>query len=384
MFSRDRLVFATAALAGVLIAPTGLAAPPGPDVVPVAVLAVKSDEALDQAEAFTAALRTVVTGSRGWSLGEANQSLEFLALKMKCIEPIDAACETRIADVIKADRFVWSSIEFDAAKTGVVGTLNFFVRGKGTSTTEVRFSSSSTDASRLQDTAVALFEKVSGGAPQGGIKVSTGGIAGQLYVDDKPLGAIAAAGAVYQLPVGVHTVTIKAPGYADATSQIHVEPLGTVDAVFVMTAEEKRSPIDGRMLGGFAALGAGLALSGLGVWAAVDVNGVRGDQGYQAYRDQFTALDNVCEAAHSNQSPHLVNPAASDAATVAGLCDQASRGEMIQAIAFPVAAIAAGIGGYLLGTSSLAKGSDATVPSAWTVVPQVGVAVQSLSIRYAF
>jgi hypothetical protein len=384
MLNRCTLAFAASAISLVTVAPAAHADPAGPDVVPVAVLAVKSDEALDQAEAFTAALRTAVTNSKGWSLGQADQSLEFLALKMKCIEPIDAACETRIADVIKADRVLWSVIEFDKSKQEVVGTLNFFARGRGTSSTEVRFSARATDAAALREASAALFEKVSGGAPRGGINVSTGGVAAQLYVDEKPVGAVPADGATYQLSVGRHTVTLKAPGYEDATSQVQVQPLGTVEATFTLTATERRGSIDGRMVGGFGALGIGIAAGAVGAWAAVDVNGIRGDTGYRAYRDQFTTTDDVCQAARDNQAPRVSNPAASDAASVSALCDRASRDELLQAVGFPVAAIAAGIGGYLLGTSSLGKASDEAPRSAWTVMPMLGTTQQTLTFRYTY
>ena len=86
------------------------AASPGPDALPVHVVAVKSLEALDQAQALTNALKKAVRDSEGWSLGDSNQSLEFLAIQMKCAEPIDAACEARIADQLKADRYLLSLI----------------------------------------------------------------------------------------------------------------------------------------------------------------------------------------------------------------------------------------------------------------------------------
>lgn len=361
-----------------------MAAPPGPGVVTLAVLAVKSAEALDQAEALTAALRSTVAASRGWSLGEAKQSLEFLAVQMKCQEPLDAACETRIADVIRADRFLWSVIELDSVKNEAVGALNLFVRGRGTNSVPIRFSATITSGARLEQEAAAWFEKVSGGAPNGGLEITTGGVAGQLYVDGKPTGAIAASGGTLQLPVGAHTLTIKAPGYEDATSQVAIQPLGTVSAVFSLIPAKKKVNVDGRMVAGLASLSAGLALGGVGSWAAVKVNGLRSDKGYQAYRDQFSAIDDVCEAARTNQAPRDLNPAASTATTVSGLCDSARRDELIQAIAFPAAAVVAGIGGYLLGTSTLGKASDDAKPNAWTIVPELSTERRSLTVRYAF
>lgn len=382
-----RLLFGAIALSAVLAAGDAHAAKPGLDAVPVAVLAVKSDDALDQAEALTAALRSAVLQSQGWSLGEANQSLEFLALKMKCGDPIDAACETRIADVIKADRFLWSEVKLGEGGKVVVGTLHFFVRGKGTSTADVRFPASASEARQVEAEASALFAKVTGGAPNGGVKIATGGVEAQLYVDGKPIGAVPAAGGTYQLAVGAHDVTVKAQGFQDTSLRVQIQPLGTVDATFELLPVEKPSSVDGRMIAGFATLGAGLALGAVGVWAAIDVNSLNQRQDYRAYRDQFTQGDDACDAAKNGFSPAGANvkPGAADAATVTSLCGQARRDEVIQAIAFPVGAVAAGISGYLLATSSLGKSSDeAPKPSAWTVIPELGPQRQTLTVRYSF
>lgn len=363
-----------------------LAAPPGPDVVPVAVLAVKSDEALDQAEALTAALKQAVQRAKGWSLGDSSQSLEFLALKMKCANPIDAACESRIADVIKVDRYVWAVVDFDRSKKTVVGTVHFFVRGKGTSKTEVRFASSLTSAKGLESVAASAFAKVSGGAPQGGVKISTGGVAAQLYIDGRPLGAVPPTGTIVQLPVGMHTITVKAPDHEDASARVEVQPLGTVDAVLSPIARDTGGGVEGAMIGGFVGLGVGVGLAAVGTWAAVDVNRVRSNTGYQTYRDQFSQNDDVCASARAGTAPRLPLAGAASAAVVADLCDRAERGEMFQAVAFPLAAVAAGVGGYLLGTSSLARSNDElpNKPSAWTVLPEVGPGRQTLTVRYAF
>lgn len=374
------------ALVPALVATTAQAAPPGPGALPVAVLAVKSDEALDQAEAFTAALREAVVRSAGWSLGEANQSVEFLALKMKCGDSIDAACETRIAEVIKSDRYLWSSIEFDSSKKRVQGSLNFFVRGKGTDRVDVDFPAKLTTAKKLESVAASLFEQVSGGAPQGGVSITTGGIPGQLFIDGKPIGSIPESGGTYQLPVGSHTITVKASGYLDATTTIDVQPLGTVDAQLSLPPDGGSIDVDGRMVGGFVALGLGIGGAAFGTWAAVDVNKLREDPGYQGFRDQYSANDDVCEAARNGQAPLVTNLAATTAPQVVKMCERAARDELFQAIAFPVAAVAAGIGGYLLGTSRLAASSDDTPKksSAWLVIPELGPDRQTVTLRYSF
>ena len=96
-------------------------AEPGPDVLPISVIAVQTADADDQAEALTKALRTAVRATPGWSLGEGDYSLEVLTLSLKCPEPPDASCQSRIADQIKADRYIWGVIQKEL--DGLVASL---------------------------------------------------------------------------------------------------------------------------------------------------------------------------------------------------------------------------------------------------------------------
>src|SRR5207237_1908433 len=76
------------------------AEPPGPGVLPVQVIAIQTDEAEDQAEALTAAIRSRVRALRGYSLYESDFALEVLTLSLKCGEVPDEPCQTKIADQI--------------------------------------------------------------------------------------------------------------------------------------------------------------------------------------------------------------------------------------------------------------------------------------------
>lgn len=384
-----RALFAASLAASLGGAATAAAAPPGPDALPIAVLAVASEDALDQAEALTHVLRKSVTESVGWSLGESTQAFEFLVLKMKCTKPIDSACEARIADVIQADRFLWADIDFaDKSQATVKGSLNLFVRGRGTSRAELDYSANMTDANdhTLARYAASMLEKVTGGPPLGNVKISTGGVAAQLYLDDKPVGALAAEGGSYSLPVGQHKIVVKAQGYADATSTVAVRPETTVDALLTMTEVEKETPIDGRMVAGAATVGLGVAAGAVGLWAALDVNSIRNDAGFEAYRAAVLESRNACEIARNGGLPNRPAGASTDA-EVASFCDKADTAELIQAVTFPVAAVAVGVGSYLLGTSSLfAPSADAAPdkPSALSVTPMIGLEQQSINVTYRF
>jgi hypothetical protein len=368
---------------------SALAAPPGPDALPVSVLAVKSDDALDQAEALTQALRKAVRDSAGWALGEATQPLEFLMVKMNCPEPMDAACEARIADVIKADRYLWCVIKFeDKKQQSVVGSLNFWVRGKGTTSHELRYSANLTDPAddSLLQLATTAVETVTGGAPKGGLRVSTGGIAGQLFIDDNPMGALPAEGAEYQLPAGEHRIVVKAPGYADAETKVVVRPATTVDATLTLTEKAAEEPVDVRMIGGFVALGVGVAAGAVGLWAALDVNSTTNDELWKDFREQIGSARNACDVAANRENTDTGKQYSDEQyAEIADKCDGASTREIVQVVMFPLAAVAAGVGAYLLGTSSLATGDEGEEEvEAWTIQPVLMPDVQGLFVTRTF
>ncbi len=392
------LAVCTALIATLLgtIASDALAAPAGPDALPVHVVNVKSTEALDQAEALTSAIKKAVRDSDGWSLGDTDTPLEFLALQMKCPEPIDAACEARIADVIKADRYLWSVIEFDPAdKTMIVGKLNFFVRGKGTNSVDLKFSANLTDPNddALIEIARTAMDEVTGGAPQGGLKVSAGGVAGQVFIDGKPMGALPAEGATFQLPSGDHRIVVKAPGYADAESSVTVKPATTVEATLTMVEVEPDTPVDWRMISGFGLLGVGAATGAVGLFAALKVNGIANDEVYERFQSAVLRGRDVCDAAKSATPGVDFNTDSSlgavttqaDAAQVASQCSDATTFEVLQAVMFPIAAVSAGVGFYLLGTSDLFGGDgEGDALEAFSVQPMFGPGGGAVSVSYAF
>src|SRR5262249_43586159 len=79
--------------------------------VPVAVITFDSDDADEQAEALTGALRSRIRASHGWSLADAPQSLGMLTAALRCPgKPLTAECQAKVADQIKAERFVFGYV----------------------------------------------------------------------------------------------------------------------------------------------------------------------------------------------------------------------------------------------------------------------------------
>ena len=91
---------------------------PGPRTTPVHVLGIDSDDAEDQADALTGALRSRVRSAPGWSLQETQHALGMLTAALRCPQKPDAACLQRIGDQLHTDRFVWGVMSKVAGKPG--------------------------------------------------------------------------------------------------------------------------------------------------------------------------------------------------------------------------------------------------------------------------
>jgi hypothetical protein len=365
---RRTLAFAAAAAitAG---SSAALAAEPGPDTLPINVIAIQTSDADDQAEALTKALRNAVRAIPGWSLGAGDYSLEVLTLSLKCTDPPDANCQSRIADQIKSDRYIWGTLKKKG--TTVTGGVHLWVRGKGTSSWALDYTSNLTEANdeALKKVANDAIAQITGGPPKGGIHVRAGNVAGQVFVDGQPLGALKEGDGAFLVPSGPHKVTVKALGYNDMETQVVVKPTGAPTEVsLAMIPAADRSPINWKRVGGFGALGVGVITGVVGLVSAVKVNGVVGDKSYDAYRHANSGSNDVC----SSPTPVPSN--------IANLCSTGKTFQTLEIAMFPVAAVAGGLGIFLIATS----GRSAPKTTGLTFDPQVGPGIGKLDLKYTW
>jgi hypothetical protein len=382
---RTRLGFAIGLLAWVLggQAAVAHADEPGPGALPIEVLTVMADDgADDQAEALTKALRQAIKEAPGWSAGTGDNSLEVLSIQMKCpMLPAlpDASCESRIADQIKVDRFMWAVLKKQGSS--VVGELHMWVRGQGENKVDLNYTANLTEASdeALKTIARASVQKLTGGAPKGSVHIKAGTVGGQVFIDGQPVGALVAGEATFPLASGEHSVVVKAPGYADAVAQLVVKPNASTDVAMTLLAVEAKAPLNYRRIGGFAAIGAGVTFGVVGLVSTLQVNGVRNDQRFITYANQYVSSTDVCEAANNKQGPNaakgeraLAGAASFDEA--ASLCSKASTFQALQFVFYGLAAVSAGTGAYLVATSQ----------PGFTLKPQVGLNSGQLDLAYAW
>jgi hypothetical protein len=351
-------------------------AEPGPDTLPITVIAIQPDDADDQAEALTKALRAAVRASQGWSLDPSDNALEVLTLSLKCAAPPDANCQSRIADQIKSDRFVWGTLKHEKKNPNVVGEVHLWVRGKGTSNWPLNYTANLTEANEdaLKKIANDAFSALTGGPPKGSIHVRAGTVAGQVFVDGQPIGALKNGEGTFSAPAGARRVTVKAIGYADAESQVVIKAGARATEVAVTLVERRDAgAINWKRIGGFTALGVGVVFAAVGIASSAQVASVNNDAGYTAYRNMLsTGNSDVCAAAAPGGT--LPNSA------VVNQCNKGKMFQTLQIASYPIAAIAGGVGIFLIATS----GRSAPRTGSVKLDPQVGPGVGKLDLSYTW
>lgn len=376
-----RRVFAWAAGAALLCAPAAArAAEPGPDALPITVITIQTDTGDDQADALTKALRNAVRAMPGWSLGEGDYSLEVITLSLKCAEPPDATCQSRIADQIKSDRYIWGTIQKKKDNT-IKGEVSLWVRGKGAVKVPLDYTANLTEANddALKKIATDTVTQLTGGPPKGGVKIKAGSVQGQCFADGKPLGALKNGEGTFMIPSGTHKITVRAQGYADAETQVVIKPTGSATEVsLTLFPAEAKSNTNWKRIGGFGLIGVGAGLGVVGLVQSLKVsslesehNDPKGDM--YAYRRVHNKVGNVCDFAKTDTT----DP---NSTKIAGYCNDASGPQLLQAVFYPLAAVAVGAGAFLVATS----GGKKPAKTGLTWVPQAGPGGAKLDVIYAW
>src|SRR5262245_53786268 len=352
------------------------ASEPGPDALPMNVIAIQTSDADDQAEALTKALRTSVRTLTGWSLADGDYSLEVLALTLKCNEPPDADCQSRIADQIHTDRYIWGVLNLDKGGQTVSGELNFWVRGKGTTKAPLKYSANLTesDEESLKKISVGALNAVTGGPPKGELRIKAAVSSGQVFIDGQPFGALAAGKASLFLPSGEHKIVVKAQGYTDAATTVSVKPTAPTDAALNPIPIKPEPKVNWKRIGGFAAVGAGVAFAVVGVVGTVQVAKMQSQFDDNEFVKKTPSNRNACDEARKV-------PTEPGAFAAADLCDRATTFQTMQFVFYPLAGVAVGAGVFLLVTS---RSSGEVPKTGFTILPEVGPTGAKLDVAYRF
>lgn len=135
--------------------------------------------------------------------------------------------------------------------------------------------------------------------------------------------------------------------------------------------------VDGRLIGGIAAVVVAAGAAAVATYAAIRVNQLNGDDGYQSYRSNVPIDENACDRARDGME--FPAPAA-PSADVVDVCDEGRALTIVQAVLIPVALLSGGAAAYLLATSPTVVGEESAVQ----LTPRVGYRSAGLDLSVTF
>ncbi|MCL2823756.1 MAG: PEGA domain-containing protein [Polyangiaceae bacterium] len=259
--------------------PVCFAEPPGRYIIPVEVTRIMTNESDAQADALTAVTRSEFAKLPGWSLARSNHSFEELSIKLNCPTPPDPVCYVRAAHEMNTDRFIWGTIE--QVDDLAIGSLHMWQRFKGISVVQLSYSATLTDPNdpELRRIVRSALMTLTGGRPMGAVEINfshpngddIGDVSGEVYVDNVHAGRVTNGNLTVPVRVGEHRINVRAPGFANLSTDITVGVNETVPlTLYPVTQATGGDTPDGggpnyRKIGAYGAIGAGGALGLIGL-----------------------------------------------------------------------------------------------------------------------
>lgn len=373
-------------LPGKTPAPPAASAAGGTPVFPF-----ESDDAEEQADAFTAALRAKLKATAGWTLSESTVSLAVLTAGLKC--RLDAPCLQRVGDQLKADRFFWGRMT-RAGKSQVAVEAHYWQRGKHDSVVKETFSDDLRDPASegLKKIANRIFERLTGTLTTGMVTVRAGRGAGTVAVDGVTLANLVEGSAQLELKAGAHTIEIRSDGYLPVRQTVNVVVGAETPVTVALVAkaveappkvDDRPSPV--RRLVAYGLVGVGAVAIVVGAVKGVQWFGNSSDvadlRKNQYGQDPIRAeIKDPCAAAPAGVPPSV----ASNMRRACELGDKAQPDSTLAWIAGSVGVAFVGAGTILLLTEPSAKTTAAAPPRRWSLTPSVGPREGDLRFRVAF
>lgn len=266
-----RVLFAVIALMVLVAAPRAARADQsGGHTVPVAVLAFDSEDAEDQADAFTGALRSRIRAAQGWSLIETAQSLGMLTAALKCPSRPPPDCQQRIGEQLKSERYIWGYVSKGPQSGQVTAEVHLYQRGKPDTVIKENYADNLKDQNddTLRKIAAHVLERLGGQAVGVVIVKGPADMNGEVIVDGDKKVPMTAGNARLELAPGSHSIeVVPASGTAPtkrtilitAGKESVVDVAGAAVASTEPAAPEKPFPtrkvVGGVMIAGGVGLG---------------------------------------------------------------------------------------------------------------------------------
>jgi hypothetical protein len=255
---------------------------PGAHTVPVAVLAFDTDDSEEQADAITGAVRSRIRAAQGWSLIETTQSLGMLTAAMKCPSRPPPECQQRIAEQIKAERYIWGFVAKGPSQGQVTAEIHLYQRGKADTVLKESYADNLKDSNddTLRKIASRIVERL-GGTAVGVLIVKASDPSGEVVVDGDKHVPLEKGTARIELAAGGHSIEV-APTSGVPTKRNVLVTAGR-ETVVEFTAQAAVEPPNEagksktRKIIGGVTMGVGAVLAGIAVYEAINYFGIHSD-----------------------------------------------------------------------------------------------------------
>lgn len=332
--------------------------------VPVAVLTLDSEDAEDNAEALTAALKSRVRNAAGWSLIDTPQSLGMLTAALKCPARPTPECQQKIADQIKAERYIYGFVTKGPQQGQVTAEIHLFQKGKADTVVKESYSDNLKDGNddTLKKIAGRVVERL-GGSAVGVVVVRAPDQTGEIVVDGEKHVPLKDGVARIELAGGGHAIELAPTGGAITKRNVLVTPGRETVVEFTPTPKvvEPEKPFPTRKV-----VGGGLAVVGIGLGVASVVS-------LFAYLD---ALDKGEERAKFVAPQGDTKCREFDFGT--GSCDEfdskAKKNSAVAIVTGAAGGLALAVGAYLFFTESKESPSSSSAALATPPKPKVRIA----------
>ncbi len=350
---------------------------------PLYMLAIGTEDADDEADGLTNALRAYVRSMRGWSLGETVPSFETLAIALRCPKIPDSACLQRIGDQIHAEHYIWGTLA--RGQRGEVSVeLHMWRRGDAALIASAAYSDVLSDSNdpRLRAIAKTLLEKLTETQTTGVVLIAAGTLEGDVIVDGVARGSLKDGRARVVVSEGTHTFEVRGPGVYATPRRLTVAGGTDLSVDFAPAPASDLPPAeehDERVSYVRPILAYSAIVLGASALVVAGIEGLNWQKDKSANEQDRSnvpsSVRNVCDGS--------VSAAAEDA------CDKSRDAKMVSTLGwvFAAAGVAlAGAGAWLLATPprSTERGPAARALRSIELMPQFDAHLRSLDVRVRF
>jgi hypothetical protein len=332
----------------------------------VIVLSIRSNEGDDQfVRNLTGALRGAAGKVQKWDLSEREVSLAQMTLAHGCDEA-DAACMSKIADVLKVDRVIYGTTRRTSAGKDYDYSVNLYFFNSETDRIEASIADTvprvQSDIDDLRARAERYIGKFSGKKAQGTLRVASNVPGATVRIDGKRVGSTDAQGnfVASDVPVGRHRVEVSSEQHTSFRGAVNVSSRDETELEVTLSSTTPAQPTHPVSWYTYLSWGVAAVSGSLLIWSGVrtldlkqklDAGQYEGGDSEVArwyQEDDTRGRSNVCGQASIDAANPGGTNAPSGAATVADWCDEANVVEPLQYVFGAGAAVAGGLGIYFL------------------------------------